>query len=521
MASRRSRQKAPLISDHVTGDDVIEFCEKYLFVPEGRFVGTPLKLAPFQKDIVRAIYDSPTRTAIISIPRKNAKTALCACLLLNHLVGPSARSKPNNQLFSSARSRDQAAIVFGLAAKMVRMNGDLAWLVKINQTQKMLSCPSLGTVYRALSADATRALGLSPSFIIHDELGQVVGPQDDLFDALETSVAAQENPLSVIISTQSRRDADLLSTLIDTAKLGEDERTKLILYAADPDIDPFTETAIKQANPAFDFFMNRTEVLAMMRDAQRLPAREPGYRNLILNQRVENNAPFVSTSLWEKCGDEPQRVDDGITQVYAGLDLSSVSDLTAFVMVGQKNGRWHVHPTFWLPSERVEDIARESRMPFNLWRDRGFLKTTPGASIDYDFVAEFLRREIVSRHNVQAIAFDRWNMKQFARSLLRVGVTQQQIDSKFIPFGQGWASMSPSLRALEQAILDKKIAHGGHPVLASCMMNACIITDDAGNRKFSKRKSSGKIDGAVALVMAMGVTPEKPGGGVDIDTLIA
>jgi phage terminase large subunit-like protein len=214
--------------------------------------------------------------------RKNAKTTLSACLLLAHLCGPPARNKPNSQLYSAAQSRDQAGIIFSLAAKMTRLNPALARAVTIQETAKALTCPELGTRYRALSADATTAYGLSPQLIIHDELGQCRGPRSPLFEALETATGAQENPLSIIISTQAPTDGDLLSVLIDDGMAGNDLHTVVKLYTAPPELDPFDEAAIRMANPAFGTFLNAREVLAMANDAKRMPARQAEFENLIL-----------------------------------------------------------------------------------------------------------------------------------------------------------------------------------------------------------------------------------------------
>lgn len=181
----------------------IRWIETYCRVPEGRLVGQPVKLRSWQRADIRKIYDNPagTRRAILSFGRKNGKTALAAFLLLLHTCGPEAR--PNSQLYSAAQSRDQAAILFSLAAKVVRLSPDLNAVVGIVDSYKRLTCPELGTTYRALSADAATSYGLSPVFTVHDELGQVRGPRSELYEALETATAAQENPLSIVISTQA------------------------------------------------------------------------------------------------------------------------------------------------------------------------------------------------------------------------------------------------------------------------------------------------------------------------------
>jgi phage terminase large subunit-like protein len=289
------------------GDRNIAWVEAYCRIPEGKFVGQPVRLSAFQKTVIKGIYDSPTRRAIISFGRKNAKTTLSAFLLLLHLCGPEAR--PNSQLYSAAQSRDQAAILYSLAAKVVRMSPDLSAVVEPKESAKLLVCGDLGTVYKALSADASTAYGLSPVFTVHDELGQVKGPRSELYEALETASAAQEAPLSIVISTQAPTDADLLSLLIDDALSGADPTQKCYLYTAPLDLDPFSEEAIEAANPAYREFMNRDEVMKMAQDAKRLPSREPAFRNLVLNQRVEARSPFVARAIWQENGAAPQDIE--------------------------------------------------------------------------------------------------------------------------------------------------------------------------------------------------------------------
>jgi phage terminase large subunit-like protein len=491
--------------DKVTAADVIEFIETTCYVPEGVRVGQKLKLFDWQKDELRKIYDNPagTRRAIISMGRKNAKSTLCACLLLNHLCGPSARGKPNSQLYSAAQSRDQAGIVFSLACKMIRLNPDLRSAVQIQETAKSLSCGELGTRYRALSAETSTAFGLSPTFTIFDELGQCRGPRSSLYEALESATGAQESPLTVIISTQAT-DTDFLSMLIDDALAGHDPCTVVSLHTPPPELDPFDEATIKLANPAFDGFMNRREVLAMAAAAKRMPARESEYRNLVLNQRVEANNPFISPSVWSACA-TPVAPLDGV-QVYGGLDLSSTADLTALVLIGSHDGKWHIHPTFWLPSEGLSEKSVADRVPYDLWHRDGHLQVTPGKTVSYEFVAHHLR-ELFQQLNIEKIGFDRWNMKHLRPWLLRAGFSEQMIEDHFVEFGQGMASMSPALRDLEQVLLEGELAHGGHPVLSMCIANTTVVLDDAGNRKPSKRKSTGRIDGLVALAMAIGTAP--------------
>lgn len=482
------------------GERNIAWIQEHCRIPEGKFVGQPVKLAEFQQDVIRGIYDTPTRRAIVSFGRKNAKTTLSAFLLLLHLCGPESRA--NSQLYSAAQSRDQASILFALAAKVVRMSPDLSAVVTIRDTAKQLFCPDLGTIYRALSADAATAYGLSPVFIVHDELGQVKGPRSELYEALETASAAQEQPLSIVISTQAPTDADLLSVLIDDALAGNDPTQKCWLYTATTDADPFSDEAIRAANPAFDIFMNKEEVRRQAEDARRMPSREAAYRNLICNQRVEARNPFVTRSVWEGCGAMAEPLEG--KRVWGGLDLSSVSDLTALVLV---SGEGDVHPTFWLPGDGLAEKSRNDRVPYDVWARDGWLETTPGRSIEYEFIAHHLR-EVFDSCDVQALAFDRYNMRFLKPWLERVGFTEDELE-RFVEFGQGFASMSPALRELESKILNAQLKHGNHPVLAMCANNATVVQDPAENRKFVKSRASGRIDGMVALAMAVGVMPNE------------
>lgn len=506
MATKKpSRRKNPGKTE-TRAERNIRWIETHCRVPEGRLVGQPVKLLEWQRRELRKVYDNPagTRRAIVSFGRKNGKTALAAFLLLLHLCGPEAR--PNSQLYSAAQSRDQAAILFSLAAKVVRLSPTLVGFVTPVDSGKRLTCDELGTVYRALSADASTAYGLSPVFIVHDELGQVRGPRSELYEALETATGAQDNPLSIVISTQAPNPTDLLSVLIDDAQTGADPRVVLSLYSAPDDADPFDAATIRLANPAFGDFQNADEVLAMAEDARRMPSREPEYRNLILNQRVEMFAPFVSRTVWAACGGDVVKAFTGLP-VFGGLDLSSVSDLTAKVFIAPVDGVWHVKPTFWLPANGLAEKSRVDRVPYDTWAKDGFLRTTPGKVVDYEFVAETLWRDC-QEMDVRKIAFDRWNWRHLKPWLLKAGFVEDQLEGDaaiFEPFGQGYQSMSPALRDLESDLLDAKLAHGGHPVMTMCAANAVVTSDPAGNRKLDKAKATGRIDGMVALTMARAV----------------
>lgn len=495
-------------------DRVIAFIERFCLVPDGAQVGQPLVLDVFQKDFIRAIYDNAagTRRAILSVSRKNGKSGLIAGLLLAHLVGPEA--KQNSQIVSGAMSRDQAALVFNLAAKMVQLSPKLSAIVRIVPSGKRLLGLPLNTEYKALAADGKTAHGLSPVLAILDEIGQVRGPQSDFIDAITTSQGAHEAPLLIAISTQAANDADLLSQWIDDALGSGDPRIVCHLYTAQAGCDLMDLEAWKAANPALGTFRSLDDLREQMTQAQRMPSMENSARNLLLNQRVSTVSPFISPDVWKGCAARVLPFDG---PVFAGLDLSMRTDLTALVIVGQVDGVWQVECHFWTPELGLADRARRDRAPYDVWARQGLLHTTPGATVDYEHVAREMA-SILSDLDVQAVAYDRWRIDMLRKELDRIGA-----DVPLIEWGQGYKDMAPALDALEAELLNGRVAHGGHPVLTMCAANAVVTKDPTGARKLDKAKATGRIDGLQALAMAMGAATraeEALGVGFDAFTFV-
>ena len=483
------------------GQRVCAFIEKYCVSPEGDRIGQPMKLEKFQRRFILEIYDNPlhTHSAYLSIARKNGKTALIASILLAHLCGPEAIQ--NSQIISGAQSKDQAAVVFELARKMVDMSPELSARVRIQPSGKRLIGLSKNVLYRALAAEGKTAHGLSPILAILDEVGQVKGPTDKFVEAITTAQGAYTNPLLIAISTQSPTDADLFSTWIDAQTAAPDPRVVCHVYAAPEDCDLDDKKAWAAANPALGKFRSLADVEKQAKAALAMPANEPGFRNLILNQRVEMASPFVSRSVWAANGAEPGPIDG--RRVWAGLDLSAAHDLTALVAVDETGG---VHPTFWLPANGLSEKSRKDKVPYDLWAKQGYLLTTPGSAIEYEHVAEYLRG-FFDRCDVQLLGFDRALMKFLTPWLVKAGFSDEEL-AKFVEFGQGTLSMTPALRELEVKLLNNKLRHGNHPVLNMCSHNA-IVVGESGARKFDKAKARGRIDGMSALANAVGVMPSE------------
>jgi phage terminase large subunit-like protein len=431
---------------------------------------------------------------ILSMPRKNSKTATIACLLLAHIAGPEAVQ--NSRIISGARSREQAGEVYNYASKMVQMSPELSDVIRIVPSGKKLIGLTMNVEYQAISAEGKTAHGKSPIVAILDEVGQVQGSSDDFIDAIITAQGAYDAPLLLAISTQAATDADLFSIWIDDALESDDPTTVCHVYKADDDCDVLDKKQWYKSNPALGMFLNEKKFEEMAERAARMPSFESTFRNLNLNQRVQRNNPFVSRTVWQENGALPDSLSG--VEVTIGLDLSARTDLTAAVIVfTDGEGITHVYPQFWIPEAGLHERVKRDKVPYDLWADSGLINLCAGATIDYEFVIRDLC-DLLQDCHIKAIAFDRWRIDIFKKDMERMGV-----DFPMIPHGQGFRDMSPALDALEAALLNKRIRHGNHPVLTMCAANAVETKDPAGNRKLDKSKATGRIDGMVALAMAM------------------
>jgi phage terminase large subunit-like protein len=484
------------------GERVCRFIETKCRVPEGDLVGKKVKLSKFQRRFILELYDNPhgTDTAILSIARKNAKTALIAFLVLAHTVGPEA--KLNSRIISGAMSRKQAAEVYNYASKCVLLSPDLSPLIRIVPSQKKLIGLPMNVEYEALSAEAKTALGGSPIVAVLDEVGQIRGPQSDFVDAITTAQGAYANPLLIYISTQSAKDSDFFSLVIDDALLNKPPKTVCHLYAADADCGLMDIGQWKKANPAMGEFRSEADMRKQAAKAVRMPSFESAFRNLNLNQRVEAVDPFISRSVWEACAGKPCPIEE-CEEIYGGLDLSGRTDLTCKVLYGRKGKIWNCYPFFWTPEQGLKDRARRDKAPYDLWVKQGFLRTTPGATVGYEYIVHELPE--ILPEGLIAVAFDRWRVDVFKKELERAGMELPMVE-----FGQGFKDMAPALDALEDKILNKLLRHGNHPVMNMCAANAVITKDPAGGRKLDKSRATGRIDGMQALSMAAGIAEKAP-----------
>lgn len=487
---------------------VIAFCED-LPITQGRLAGTKMVLRPWQRKFVKKVYAGkngkrPVRTAVLSLARKNGKTQLAAALALCHLLGP--ESEPRGEVYSCALTRDQAAKLYQEMVAILKAHEELddrCNVISFKKEIHVLFGRGDGSLYAALSADAGSKMGLSPSFVVYDELGSA--PNRNLFDAMDTAMGARENPLMMCISTQAAADHHVMSELVDyglqvSAGDIDDPSFHLTLYAAPRDSDPWEPATWALANPALDDFRSYEDVERQAAQARLVPSKEMAFRNLILNQRVSSVARFIHKAEWDRCADPVALEDLDGKECFGGLDLSAARDLTAFVMVfPDEGGKLNVVSQFFMPEHNISERSNEDRVPYDLWARQGFITLIPGASIDPGFVAHAIF-EASQRYQLRTVAYDRWRIDDLKREL--------DLFSGSIPLeahGQGFKDMSPAIDKMERHVAEGLLRHSGNPVLNMCAANAVVTLDPSGNRKLDKSKASGRIDGLVSLAMALNV----------------
>jgi len=497
-------------------DRVVQFIAG-LTVPSGFGQGKPFVLRPWQVKFVRDIYE-PTvsakdmsrvvRRAVLSIARKNGKTALIAALALCHLVGP--ESIMNGEVYSAANSRDQAGQIFKVAAQMVRLDPELSSLLRVVDSTKTIACYRNGSFYRAISADAGIQHGLNPSFAVYDELAQA--KNRDLYDVLDTSMGAREEPLFAIISTQSNDPEHILSQLIDDGMSSEDPTTVCHLYAVPDEVENIFDPSVwKLANPALGDFRSLPDMEAIANKAKRIPSEENKFRNLYLNQRVSPNSSLISKREWMACVGDVKFVDG--EEVYLALDLSSVNDLSALAMASADD-KTRLKVWMWKPEETLREHSNRDfghgNWRYEEWHNAGYLEVTPGKVIHHGTIAAKII-ELCKTYRVIGLAYDRHKIEYLMRELDALDFLAYPESSKnardglkLVPWGQGYVSMGPAIDALETAIINRDLVHPNNPALNWNFANAVAVMDPAGNRKLDKDKARFRIDGAQAAAMVVG-----------------
>jgi len=473
---------------------------------KGPFAGQPFNLRPWQeRDIIRPLFRTnpatglrQIRTCLWMVGRKNGKTELCAALVIDGLLFD---GEIGGEVYSAAADKEQAGLCYGVVAQMIRNDPELSAACEIVDSQKRIVHRKSGSVYRAISAEAYSKHGFNASRVIYDELH--AAPTRELWDVLATSTGARAQPLVIAISTAGYDRHSILWELYQHAKRVKEspsiDPTFLpILYEAPAAADWTDEKVWHQANPALGDFRSLEEMRAACQRAKEIPAQEAAFRRLYLNQWTETETRWLSLAAWDACCAPIDRAALVGRRCYVGLDLSTTTDLTAAVAVfpDDDGGGFTVLPHFFCPTDTIPRRVTRDRVPYDEWARRGVLTATPGPTVDYDAVRALLN-EWDTTFTVKMVAFDPWNATHLVSQL-------EQVDGfTCVKMRQGKASLSAPSKALEAAVLARTLRHDGHPILRWNVGNVAVDVDHAGNIQPSKQKSTERIDGVAALVMAL------------------
>ncbi len=473
---------------------------------KGRWRGEPFELLPWQDRIIRDVFGTVKEngyrqynTAYVEIPKKNGKSELAAGVALYMTCGD---GEWGAEVYGCASDRQQASIVFDVAVDMVDQCPALKKRIKPVMSVKRLVYRPTNSFYQVLSAEAYTKHGLNVHAVIFDELHSQ--PNRELFDVMtKGSGDARTQPLFFLITTAG---TDRHSVCFEQHQKAEDillgrkidPTFYPVIYGVPDDADWSSEEVWHQANPSLGHTIDIEKVRNAYLSARDNPAEENIFRQLRLNQWVKQSTRWMQMEKWDACAFP---VDDRELlgrECYGGLDLSSSIDITAFVLVfppRDESEKFVILPYFWIPEENMVQRVRREHVPYDVWEKQGMLMTTEGNVIHYGFIEDYID-SLGKKFHIKEIAFDRWGAVQMVQNLEGLGFT-------VVPFGQGFKDMSPPSKELMKLTLEQKLAHGGHPVLRWMMDNIFVRTDPAGNIKPDKEKSTEKIDGAVAAVMAL------------------
>ncbi len=491
--------------DKAAADYAVNFIE-CLCHTKGTWAGKPFELIDWQEQIIRDVFGvlKPNgyrqfNSAYVEIPKKQGKSELAAAVALLLTCGD---GEERAEVYGCAADRNQAKIVFDVAVDMVRLCPPLAKRVKIRESEKSMTYLPTNSVYKVLSADVANKHGFNTSGVVFDELH--TQPNRKLFDVMtKGSGDARAQPLFFLITTAGTDTNSICYEthqkaldIIDGRK--NDPTFYPVIYGAAEDEDWTDPKVWKKANPSLGITVAIDKVQAACESAKQNPGEENSFRQLRLNQWVKQAVRWMPMDRWDKCSLAVSEDDLEGRVCYGGLDLSSTTDITAFVLVFpplDEEDSYVILPYFWIPEENVDLRVRRDHVPYDLWERQGTLQTTEGNVVHYGYIEKFIEL-LGERFNIREIAYDRWGAVQMVQNLEGMGFT-------VVPFGQGFKDMSPPTKELMKLVLEEKIAHGGHPVLRWMMDNIFIRTDPAGNIKPDKQKSTEKIDGAVATIMAL------------------
>lgn len=491
--------------DKKKADRAVTFIEN-LCHTKGKWAGTPFWLLPWQEQLIRDIFgivkpdgNRQFRTAFVEICKKVGKSELAAAIALYLLY---ADNEPSAEVYGAAADRQQASIVFDVAKQMVEMSPALMKRSKLmGATKRIVNYGNAG-YYQVLSAEVGGKHGFSVSGLVFDEIH--TQPNRQLYDVLtKGSSDARQNPLHFIITTAGN-DRHSIAYELHTKAVDilegrrEDPTFYPVVYGLKDDEDWEDEANWYKVNPSLGYTVDVERLRDAYREAKQNPADEITFKWLRCNMWVSSTVAWIPDAIYMR-GNEP--IDMASLEgrdCYAGLDLSSTGDITALVLIfppRDEDEKFVLLPYFWIPEETIPRRVKANSVPYDIWEKQGYIMSTEGNVIHYDFIEKFIM-DLSEKYHILEIAVDRWNATHVIQNLEDNGLTM-------VPFGQGFASMSAPTKEFYRLLMEGKIIHGGHPVMRWMAGNVVVDTDPAGNIKVTKAKSKEKIDGIVAAIMAL------------------
>ena len=491
--------------DKAKADRAVKFIEN-LCHTKGKWAGKRFWLLPWQEQLIRDIFGiikpdgyRQFRTAFVEICKKVGKSELAAAVALYLLY---ADNEPSAEVYGAAADRQQASIVFDVAKQMVEMSPALLKRSKLMTATKRIVNYGNSGYYQVLSAEVGGKHGFSVSGLVFDEIH--TQPNRQLYDVLtKGSSDARQNPLHFIITTAGT-DRHSIAFELHTKAVDILEGRRVdptfypVVYGLKDDEDWEDEANWYKVNPSLGYTVDIERLRDAYREAKQNPADEVTFKWLRLNMWVSSTVAWIPDAIFMKGNEEIDLAALEGRDCYGGLDLSSTGDITALVLMfppRDEDEKYILLPFFWVPEETIPQRVKAASVPYDIWEKQGYLLSTEGNVIHYDFIEKFIN-DLAEKYHIVEIAVDRWNATQMIQNLEGDGFTM-------VPFGQGFASMSGPTKDFYRLLMEGQIIHGGHPVLRWMAGNVVVDTDPAGNIKVTKAKSKEKIDGIVAAIMAL------------------
>jgi phage terminase large subunit-like protein len=498
------------VPQNAEADRAVRFINNLTHAKGARWARKKFNLRPWQEnEIIRPLFGAlrpdgtrAYRKALLALGRKNGKSEIGAAIAMYMLAG---EPEEGGEIYSAATDREQASLVFNVAAQMVKNDPTLSRHCHIIESRRQITYAPTNSVYRAIPADAPHAHGYNASCLIYDELH--AAPNAELWNVLTTSMGARTQPLTLAITTAGYDRNSICWKVWEYARqvrdgVIPDPSFLPIIFEAPEDADWTDEKVWAAANPALGDFRSIDEMRELCREAQHMPARENVFRQLYLNQWTESAVKWLPAGAWEACAEDFGPGDLEGRDCFAALDLAYRNDYAALVLLFPgDDGTYHLLPFFWLPSEGNRDLRKEPTATYV--RDE-LVELTGDNSTDFGVIRKRIN-EMGKRFNIRRLAVDPWNARQLSGELIEDGF-------EVFDFAQNMKNYTEPTKQFESLVKAKQIRHNGNAIARWMIANVMIETDSSGNYRPSKKKSSEKIDFATAAIMALGLTLESGNG---------